>query len=465
MVNNGVALNSMRCVRDKDMTGDITGKVIVANYDQLRNGGTTSITLNFSSMASAIQNILLELVYVDATGEHTIHIDEADAVPISGVTLNSSFDYTVPAAGSGRNQLPVRGWMKIRATVRNAQGMEREFEAPVRVVSDMTASIKLLPCDYDGRLGKYPFPILLTAYDEDSHVNSWKLKIVSPDKATKTVDFGNPDTNYATQVYNYDPYSDGGKLLEGTYTFQLEAACEGEHVRSEVVSMQILHENYRPIEESVVDAVNADHNTSASALMVGDHQGQWEREILTGLDFVAGDFIEADMDISKCLYHDYPGDNDFNKDVGMDMLISVGLNGTDWIPWVLNVQFPSVWPVTTPSLYINPTWLEGTSLVNQGYQYCFPDSDIPAHFRLEKGGAFWNGEKVDISRWGANQNKVQALMDKLTAANTLYIGSTDDYHRSRALYRFVRVVHNGRDSSVDSTDSDFKENPGHGGQL
>ena len=344
--------------------------------------------------------------------------------------------------------------------------MVRVFETPIRVISDMTASIKLLPCDYDNRLGKYPFPVLLSAYDENSPVNSWKLKVVSPDKATRTFDFGNPNTHYATQVFQYNPYEGGGDLLEGTYTFQLEASSgTGETVRSEVVSMLILHKDYRPIEESVVDAVNASADPKASDLMVGDHQGQWEREIITGLDFVAGDFIETDMDISKCIYHNYEGSNDYNQDLGMDMLISVGLNGTDWIPWVLNMQFPSVYPVTTPSLYVNPTWLEGTTLVNQGYQYCFPDSAIPAHFRLEKGGVYWNGEKVDIGRWGANQNKVQSVIDRLTAANTLYIGSTDDYHRSRALYRFVRVVHNGRDSSVDTTDSDFKDNPGHGGQL
>ncbi len=465
MAGTTMVMTSIRCVRDKDLTGDITGKVIVANYDKLQHNEKTNITLNFSSMASAIQSIELGLVYVDGTGEHTIRIDEADLVAISGVTLNSSFEYTVPAAGTGKKQLPVRGWMKIRATVRNAQGMQRVFETAVRVVSDMTASIKLLPCDYDNRTGKYPFPVLLTAYDQDSPVNSWKLKVISPDKATRTFDLGNPNSNYATRVFQYNPYENGGDLLEGTYTFQLEASSSDETVRSEVVSMLVLHKDYRPIEESVTDAVNANGNAQASDLMVGDHQGQWEREILTGLDFVAGDFIEADMDISKCIYKNYPVDNDYNKDIGMDMLISVGLNGTDWIPWVLNVQFPSVYPVVTPSLYVNPTWLEGTALVNQGYQYCFPDSAIPAHFRLEKGGAFWNGEKVDIGRWGANQNKVQSVIDRLTAANTLYIGSTDDYHRSRALYRFVRVVHNGRDSSVDTTDSDFKDNPGHGGQL
>lgn len=469
--NTGRDMTAIRCVRDQDLTGDITGKVIVANYDQLSNGGKTNITLNFSSMASAIQSIELGLVYVDGTGEHTIRIDEADTVPLSGVTLNSTFEYTVPAFGTARKQLPVRGWMKVRATVRNAQGMERVFETAVRVISDMTASIKLLPCDYDNRTGKYPFPVLLTAYDDDtnSKVTSWKLKVVSPDKATRTFELGNPNTNYATRVFEYNPYENGGDLLEGTYTFQLEASStsssSSETVRSEVVSMLILHKDYRPIEEDVTDAVNSDPNGKASDLMVGDHQGQWEREMLTGLDFVAGDFIEADMDISKCIYKNYPGDDDYNKDIGMDMLISVGLNGTDWIPWVLNIQFPSVYPVTVESMYVNPTWLEGTSLVNQGLQYCFPDSAIPAHFRLEKGGVYWNGENVDIGRWGVNQNKVQSVIDRLTAANTLYIGSTDDYHRSRALYRFVRVVHNGRDSSVDTTESDFKDNPGHGGQL
>ena len=70
-----------------------------------------------------------------------------------------------------------------------------------------------------------------------------------------------------------------------------------------------------------------------------------------------------------------------------------------------------------------------------------------------------------MSKWGANQTNVQSVIDKLTAANTLYMGSTEGKHRSRAEYRFVRVVHNGRDSSTYTTDSNFKDNPGYGGQL
>lgn len=461
MPKDSEKMNTLRCVRDKDMTGDITGKIIVDNYDILTNGMTTQIELSFSSVASAIRSVECSLVYTDATGEHSIRIDEADGVTISGVTVNDKFNYTVPEAGNGRRQLPVRGWMKVRAVVTNANGMVRTFETPVRVLSDMNLSIKLLPCDYDGRAlnsDPYPFPVLLTAYDEDYEISSWKLKIVAPDKATQTVDLGAPNAHYATTVYNYSPAT----LLTGTYTFQLEAVG-AETVRSEIVSMDVIKVNYRP-----VDADVAQNAAQASDLTVGATGGRWERQMITGLDFVAGDFIETDMDISLC---EFRADNTAtttkehnDRDLGMDVLLSIGLNGIDWVPWVFNVDFPAV-NNGDEGLYLNPTWLNGTATGYAGYIYSYPDRNIPLHFRLEIGGAYWNGQKVDVSKWGANQTNVQSVIDKLTAANTLYMGSTEGKHRSRAEYRFVRVVHNGRDSSTYTTDSNFKDNPGYGGQL
>ena len=459
MADDATPQTALRCVRDQNMTGDITGKVIVANYDQLKNGESTTIDLNFSSMASAIRSIELALVYTDASGEHSLRIDEADDVSFSGVTLNDSFTYTVPAAGTGRGQLPVRGWMKVRATVTNAMGMERVFETPVRVISDMTVSIKLLPCDYDGRglaEDPYTFPVLLTAYDEATTITAWRLKITSPDKASHTVELGSPNAHYVTTVYNYNPYAGGNTLLQGTYTFQLEAVST-ETVRSETVSMDILKEqNWDPM--AGVDFASVEQASDIAGY-------RWERQMISGLDFVAGDFIETDMDIHRCEYKDYAGDDDREKDLGLDILVSIGLNSIDWVPWVLNVDFPRVDGTDPEGLYLNPTWLNGTATNSAGYIYCYPDRDIPAHFRLESGGAYWNGQKIDVSKWGANQNNVQSVIDKLLEANTLYIGSTEGSHRSRAIYRFIRVVHNGRDSSSHSADSNFKDNPGHGGQL
>ena len=186
--------------------------------------------------------------------------------------------------------------------------------------------------------------------------------------------------------------------------------------------------------------------------------------MIEDLDFVSGDFIETDMDIHRCEYIEVLGEGDvvdYDKTLGKDLLFSVGLNGIDKSPWMLNVEFPAVsngnW-----GLNVKPRWSTDGS---DGKVYCYPDHTIPAHFRLDNGGAYWNGQKIDVSKWGANQTNFQSVLDKLTAANTLYIGSIEGQHRSRAIYRFIRVVRNGRDSSITGGDSNFKDNPGYGGQL
>lgn len=478
MANTTDIMNGIRCVRDRNMTGDISGKITVEDYNKLHNGQTTTISMNFSSMASAIRSVDMALIWVDALGnEHSIRIDEADTVPISGVTLIDGFSYRIPEAGtgfdtSGREKLPVRGWMTVRAEVVNAMGMKRTFETPVHIVSEVTTSIKLLPCEYDSRgldEDPYQFPVLLTAYDEDYDISSWKLKIVSPDKAVQSVDLGTPGTHYATTIYSYNPYEGGGTLLEGTYTFQLEAVCDGNTVRSEVVSMEVIHVNMRPNSISEIEA--AAEARTASALT-----GRWEREYVDGLDFMAGDFIETDMDVSLCEFIEDPtATNDSqhrNQDLGMDDLITFGLSDIEWVPWTLNVNYPAVsngegW------VYFNPTWLKpqvtpdasNRHVGSAGITYSMIDKDLPLHIRLEQNGLFWNGNRAEYGRWGSNQTSVQAAIEKLTAANALYIGSVEGYHRSRAKYRFVRVVHNGRDSSVKGGDSYFKDDPGYGGKL
>ena len=64
---------------------------------------------------------------------------------------------------------------------------------------------------------------------------------------------------------------------------------------------------------------------------------------------------------------------------------------------------------------------------------------------------------------------MRAVMDKLTTANTIYIGAEgageSSPHLSRATYRFVRVVYNGRDTNIHGGDSNFNENPVYGGNL
>ena len=77
----------------------------------------------------------------------------------------------------------------------------------------------------------------------------------------------------------------------------------------------------------------------------------------------------------------------------------------------------------------------------------------------------WNGNLVDIRKWPAGDlANIRNTFEKLMNAHTLFIGSTEG-NPSRATYRFVRVVYNGRDSAIRGGNDTFDQNPINGGKL
>lgn len=459
--NDNQTNTGIRCVRDRNMTGDITGKVIVANYDHLVHSTEsatekTTIELNFSSMASALREIKMWVIYLDENGnEIEVEIEEANALKLSGVTLNTSFSYTLPTVAD----LPAFGWMTVRARVRNAAGIYRDFETPVRLLSTVFTSVRLLPCTYDPDDTHPPFPVLITASSDDDNtpITGWRLRVTAPNGQVEYPPLNNQNGTYWSTILKYDY----GQLQTGTYTFQLEADCgEGKDkmvTRSETASMEVLKVNYQPNVENPADPwKHADQIT-----------GKWERQQINDLYFHAGDFIETDMDISNCIYKRYPATGTVNNklSLGMDNLISIGLNDCGWVPWTFHVYYPSI-NNNESRLYFSTVWTTtGTDLLNSGYNYSTPDSSAPLHFRIDKDGIYWNSQRVDFNRWPAqNVSNVQSVYNKFISANTLYIGSTEGDHRSRAIYRFVRVVHNGQ-SNADGGPTSFNGNPVNGGNL
>lgn len=185
--------------------------------------------------------------------------------------------------------------------------------------------------------------------------------------------------------------------------------------------------------------------------------------MIENLNFAAGDFIETDMDLRNCEFID-KGDN--SSSIGLDNIVSIGLNGINWDPWAFNVYYPRVAQGSnfTDWLYLAPLWSGGGY---SGVPYERLNSEDVQHFRLDKDGFFWNNERIDYSAWpdAETQASVASVHAKLISASTLYIGSTEGYHRSRAKYRFVRVVYNGRNSSTREGKDDFNGNPQNGGNL
>ena len=449
-------MSAIRCVKDKESIGDLTGKITVENSNQLHEGDMMNIELNFHSTASPITQVVLSLVYLDTYGqEHEVPIPYT--IPTSSTTLEANLSWLIP------NDLPVLGYMTVRAHVFNAV-FDRYFETPVRIVSDLMISMKMLPCNYDANVTEPLFPILMTAAHITEKIDSWTLWVKKPLEENATAvhltvlptNPGGEEITYASQVYYYDPYSDQGGLRQGTYVFQLEAECDGDITRSETVTMEVLKVNYQPIPQDVIDAAH-DHGEASDL-----YEYPWPRMMIENLDFSAGDFIETNMDFTNCVFIDR-GEN--SRSIGLDNIISIGLNGINWDPWAFNVYYPRV-AQGSPYLdwlYLAPLWSGGYS----GKPYERLDADDPQHFRLDKDGFFWNNQRIDFSTWpdAESQASAASVHAKLISASTLYIGSTEGSHRSRAKYLFVRVVYNGRNSSTREGMDDFNGNPQNGGNL
>lgn len=483
-----LGVKGVRCVKDdSERQGDITGKVIVTDPYRQSIGGEMEIELNFSSMASSIQEVSLALYYNKDGVETPVPIPYT--LPKASTVIQDEYVYfTIPSS------IAVRGQMTVKAVVRNAKGVVREFSAPIRVRSDLELSIKLLPCEYDPtRMAPEPgrnpwnlidykpvFPVLLTAHNDDGmQIENWTLLITTPDgRLQRITDIplrpnhqgSNPSgesVTYSSIIYDYHPYANGATLRQGTYTFQLEASMGGQVTRSETVSMDILKVEYEPnTSEEIEAAIAAAKASSPKKNAIEFLNGLWRREKVDGLDFASGDFIETTMDVGRCQYERVDGVS--GHDFGLDNLISFGVNGIGWAANEYHIYFPAKPNSSGESefrwLYCVPVWSSGSGY--SGQLIGMPDINKLLQIRLDDKGFHWNGKDIGANHWPQDkQADVRSVIDKLLQSSTLYVGSTEGVHRSRAYYYYVRAVFNGRDSSIRGGNSNFKENPVNGGNL
>lgn len=477
MINQGTSLTGVRCVRDENCIGEITGKLMVPDGQDLRVGDDVKIRMNFTSQGAAIKYLALSLVYVGTDGrEHTRDID-VSSVKLSGVSLQEEIIYTIPS------DLPLLGSMSIRATVRNSAGITRTFEAPIKVYSPVFSSVRLLPCNYSETLPNPPFPVMVTAHSPSSDITGWQLSVKDPEGETTSANLPaqSGDTRYWT--YSYDFTYTTGSLSTGMYTFWLDVTtADGKTTRSESVSMEVLKVNYWP-------------NPGNSYSEASDITNIWEAHKVENMDFYAGDFVEANMDVHNCTYlevmkEDNPSQRDDNRTLGRDNLISVGLTDTDHntgmtVGNVAHIYYPahdggasSGQDWLRPNIskangnsngynYNSFTAGAGTGFVTQG-SGAKPNPSVYQHYRLDKSGLYWNSQAIDLSKWtgsgGVNAADATASLNRILAGNTIYVGATQGYHRSRAGYMFVRVVHNTKSSNPAGGNVGF-DDPVNGGDL
>ncbi|MBR5431103.1 MAG: DUF4906 domain-containing protein [Bacteroidales bacterium] len=472
-------ITDLRCVKDINCTGEITGSISVSGGNKLHMGDDCQIKLNITSLGSAIRSLNLYLVYVGTSGnEETRSINLGD-IKLSGVAIqDESVDWTVPT------DLTLLGDMYIRAIVVNNAGTRKVLETPIRILSPVFASVRLLPCVYNG-VENPSYPVMLTVHSPNSDIRRWTLIIKDPDNETTPINLAaGSGARYWNTTWHF-AYS-LNSLITGTYSFQLDVLTEdGKHTLSNVAEMEILRINYVP---------NPGHTGDDGYQQASDITIAWEPDVVTGMNMSAGDFIEANIDVSNCTY--FPvydpdtGARDNNQTLGKDNIISIGITDTDHnttvkVPYVYHIYYPAHDdPVDSQKDWLRPNIStsagksNGTNYklfkggagtgfkLHSGNNY-MPDPDYPQLFRLEKGGAFWNGQYMDTSLWddGANspENAAESLA-QILSSHTFYIGSTQGTHRTRATYFYVRAVRNGTETNAAGGGVSFID-PVNGGGL
>ena len=494
IINQDYRITGIRCVRDENRTGVITGAVSVDDANMLMHSTDDhdrymNVHLNISSLGSAIRSLDITLVYTNAGGmEESIDVTPED-LSFSGVSVRKEVRCKIPSY----DDLPILGNISLHVTVRNhASATPKVFEVPITLLSPVFTSIRLLHCNYDENAVNPPFPVLVTA-SSASGISSMTLKVMDPEGITNSYSLftggGNSDT-YKSFVHNYLYRTNNSQegtapvLIPGTYSFLLEVVSGGQTTRSDVATMELLL-----VEQQFNSGTIESYNDATEIDQL------WEPSQVDNLDFYAGDFIEANMDISTCQYKEVIVNGNRNNDltIGRDDLISVGLTDTDHgtgmtVPYVFHIYYPAHdggqdsgqdWLRPNPSTsagksngynYKSFQYGDGTGFepkVVSKNTYAKPKMTAQQHFRFEQYGVYWNNQLIDLDQFSgdADPDKANASFNMLRDAHTVYVGSTQGFHHSRAKYHFVRAVHNGSSSNSIGGDTNFGNDPVNGGDL
>ena len=498
LVDEKYRITGLRCVRDESRTGVITGVVSVKNGDRLRHNEDMTVQINLSSLGSAIRSLEIALVYTTAYGTEEALPITPEGLQVSGISFRKDVVCHLPDF----DVLPILGNMSVRVSVLNyASSTPHVFDAPITLLSPVFTSLRLLHCRYDEGADNPPFPVLATATSA-TPITRMTLKVIDPAGITHTELLFNENDSEQKHLSILHPYKyrtstreegNAPVLVSGTYTFQLEVVSDGKTTRSEVASMEILQVNYWPNPvDPELEPYNADGsvNTSYPLSEASDIVNKWPAQLISQIDFYAGDFIEANMDVRSCKYKNVGGNKD--RTIGRDNLISVGITGTDeatgmTVPNIVHIYYPAHDGGNTsgqdwlrPNIarrsgsnlsngynYTHFVSGNGTGFVEQGAGKAKPNLQARQHFRLDKEGIHWNNQFIDLAKWSGEGIPAEAResMKLILDSKSLYVGATQGFHHSRAGYLFVRAVHNTASSNETGGGSHFDEDPINGGNL
>ena len=464
MADDVSTMNSLRCVRDKDMTGTISGKMFLTSNVILPND-PTMLHFNFLSTAVAFTTGRLWLCYTDKDGAVREKQLDLETVPV-GMEYKAEQPFSVDPATIEGGPLDMPVQMLLRLEMTNAQGVSETVTYPFTVTEigiDLDFSLQ---AGYESANGGFPIEVNAKALGADTKITSLAVqwKKLGSTGAWEEIPVSVPAglAEYSGTAYFPLPSDDTPE----TYVFRLVGQSnKGASGETGQQTMQFLQIN---------KCWNVEPEPNVTWHQASDITNPWPVQKIGALDFARGDFIETLMDLTACTFRpiDPTSETINDDDIGMDELLSIGLypkissngsgNSKKNDPYVLRINYPS----TEYASHVPHFRLWGIFVSAQGIKdgkaITELDNATPLTVRLDKSGVSWNGTTFDMSIFNNNSRNV---LSEMISANTLYIGSVEGIHRSRARYTYVRIVRKDLGNVQDNENGGFDDNPHNGGDL
>lgn len=465
---------------DVTLANPVSGSITTADSYIYPAGSEGTATFDFHSLGHTVplSGATLKLQYTPTGGsltEYTLTLDNnpstKDYIPTQTLTIPS-----LSTLGLTAQDLPLVATLYAEVSV--ADGLKSTANAAITLKSHYGGTVDIVD-DFDPTLG---FPIRINAesisssFPVETVTLLWKQEGASS-YGTVDINVADPTLQNNTLTAYWHPEwldstsdtvgeSPWGDQSTRTYYF---SAIIGNDDDQGKIGLLLNETDDASMEFIKINFNQANYSGAWTQGSQPPSSTKWYAQGISNLSFSDGDFIDAYLDVSRCIWLPKNDEKVDGADLGMDNILTIGPStqtanskpALEWSP-AGNGNILMYYPAHVLASGSNPAKDNlQVSIRSKGgnpeYTSRTQPCDLPNKTlkimlkRVSDHGVIlvndiapnWITQEIrsyDQQTLEAMDVAARGKLDNLTTKTTVYVASTEGNHRSRALYKYIRAV-------------------------